>query len=104
MEPLDCNAIEGSVVQHHHSISIQSQALQGQQGIVGLNHHVTRLVLVWEDAARRPVCLREVYSRVCWSSWTEQATGLVLGLLHKWCVGDREDKDLSPWPTKSSTG
>lgn len=51
MQPLDCNAVQGSVVQHHNSISIQGEALEGEQGVVWLHHHVTGLVLVGEDTA-----------------------------------------------------
>lgn len=68
MEPLNCNTIQCGVVQNHHSISIQRQALEGQQGVVWLNHHIACLILVWEDAARAAVHVRIPPSRVCWSS------------------------------------
>ena len=98
MEPLHCNAIEGSVVQHHHSIGIQGQALQGQQGVVGLNHHITRLILVWEDTASQAVCVSENCTADCARALGQtKPLDCSLDLLHRWCMGDREEKVLSPW-------
>lgn len=64
MQPLDCNTIQGGVVQDHHSISIQREALEGQQGVVWLNHHITCLILVWKDTARAAVHFRGPQSRI----------------------------------------
>ena len=58
MQPLDCNAIQGSVVQDDNSISIQGEALEGEQGVVWLNHHIAGLVLVWEDTASQGIALQ----------------------------------------------
>lgn len=57
VQPLHGDAIEGRVIQHHHRISIQRQALQGEQGVVGLDHHIARLALVWKHAALHRVLL-----------------------------------------------
>lgn len=58
MKPLNSNTIEGSVVQDYHGVSIQGQALEGQKGVVWLNHYITCLILVWEDTARAAVHVR----------------------------------------------
>ena len=51
MQPLYSNAVEGRVVQHHNSICIQGEALQSEQGVVGLHHHIAGLILVGEHTA-----------------------------------------------------
>lgn len=51
MQPLHCNAVQGRVVQNHDSVCIQGEALEGEQRVVGLHHHVAGLVLVGEDTA-----------------------------------------------------
>lgn len=53
MQPLYSNAVEGCVVQHHNSICIQGEALQGEQGVVGLHHHIAGLILVGKHTADR---------------------------------------------------
>lgn len=53
MQPLHCNAVQRSIVQDHNSISIEGKTLEGQQGVVGLDNHITGLILVWEDTARQ---------------------------------------------------
>ena len=53
MQPLYSNAVEGCVVQHHNSICIQGEALQSEQGVVGLHHHVAGLILVGKHTADR---------------------------------------------------
>lgn len=55
MQPLDCNAVQSSVVQDHNSISIEGEALEGEQRVVRLHHHVTGLVLVREDTASQHI-------------------------------------------------
>ena len=68
MQPLNCNAIQGGVVQDHHSISIQGQALEGQQGVVRLNYNITGLILIWKDTARAAMHIGGQQSRVCRSN------------------------------------
>ena len=45
-QPFDSYAIQGCVVQYNHSVRIQSQALEGEQGIIRLHHHVAGCVLI----------------------------------------------------------
>jgi len=51
MQPLYSNAVEGCVVQHHNSICIQGEALQSEQGVIGLHHHIAGLILVGKHTA-----------------------------------------------------
>ena len=40
--------VEGRVVKHHHAVCALSQPLEGEDAVVGLNNHVTYLLLVRE--------------------------------------------------------
>lgn len=53
MQPLNCNPIESGVVQDDYRIGIQRKALEGQQGVVGLDDDIAGCVfiLVWKHAA-----------------------------------------------------
>ncbi len=51
MQALYSNAVEGCVVQHHNSICIQGEALESEQGVVGLHHHIAGLILVGKHTA-----------------------------------------------------
>ena len=68
MQPFNCNTIQSGIIQDLHSISIQGQAFEGQQGVVWLNHHITCLILVWEDTANQAVPYRGPQSRLCRSN------------------------------------
>ena len=52
MQPLYSNAIQSCVVQHHYGVGIERETLEGEQGVVGLDHHVTGLILVGKDTAQ----------------------------------------------------
>ena len=53
MQSLHCNAVQRCIVQDHNSISVECKALEGQQGVVGLDNNIAGLVLIWEDTARQ---------------------------------------------------
>ena len=52
VQALDRDAIERGVIQHDHRVRVEREPLERQHAVVGLHHHVARLVLVWEHAAR----------------------------------------------------
>ena len=48
LEPVDCDVVQRRVVQDDHTVSVQRQALKGQQAVVRLHDHVC-LLLVREN-------------------------------------------------------
>lgn len=52
VQPVHRDAVQSRVVQHHHAVTVQSEPLQREHGVVRLHHHIARLVLIREDAVR----------------------------------------------------
>ena len=55
MQPFNCNPVQRRVVQHNNSVSIEREALESQQGVVGLDYHIAGLILVWKHTAEQEV-------------------------------------------------
>lgn len=85
MKTIHSNTVQSCVVQNNNTISIQCQALQSEQGVVGLDNNITCLHLVWEDtvglhkllAVSIIECLKKVRAHSCATKFT----GLVLNKL-----------------------
>ena len=69
MQPLYSNAVEGCVVQHHNSICIQGEALESEQGVVGLHHHIAGLILVGKHTADAVMSSQRAARAVYHSGW-----------------------------------
>lgn len=65
MQALHGYPVQGCVVQDHHGIRIQSQALEREQGVVGLHHHIAGLGLIGEHTA-------SMHTGACASWWPWQ--------------------------------
>ena len=92
MQPLHRDPVQGGVVQHHHGVRVQRQALQGEQAVVGLHHHIAGLVLVGEHAAQQGLRLQG-------SGFGVQGWGAGRG-----CVGIRRVSAQSACPLKRERG
>ena len=55
MQPFNSNPVQCRVVQHDDSISVEREALEGQQGVVRLNNYIAGLILVGEHTAKQGV-------------------------------------------------
>lgn len=49
VQPLDCDAIERGVVQHHGAVGVLDEALEGEDGVVRLHHHVAHFVILLRE-------------------------------------------------------
>mmetsp|Transcript_6258 Transcript_6258/g.10149 ORF Transcript_6258/g.10149 Transcript_6258/m.10149 type:complete len:200 (+) Transcript_6258:537-1136(+) len=58
-EPVDRDPVERRVVQHHHRVRVEGEALEGKDAVVRLHHHV-RMVPVGEDGVGLDELLGEV--------------------------------------------